>query len=227
MASRTAAKEITGKVGVLLTTALMQTYAQFIDEIRPLRSQIDDLRHEAGLSNSAAFKKWNHALLMLVSGVKSRGYRNTGCYIEGRIFTHHNPWSNTDAATYFNAELDDTMIELDNIISNFEKYGDPKPPTPVAPPVKELPAALEAAPAPPTFATLPKPGELTWSWVSTSVPFAYWYLAAGAAVALAGIGFQAGDMWAGRRAAAAAEALQRPAAAAVAPGQAKPSATRK
>lgn len=206
----------------------MLTYAQFIDEIKPLRAQIDELRHEAGLSNSVAFKKWNHALLMLVRAIKSKGYRSTGCYIEGRIFSHHNPWSSTDVATYFNAELDDTMIELDNLISNFEKYGDPKPPPPAAAPlVEELPATPEVAPAAPAFATLPKPGELTWAWISTSVPFAYWYLAGAAAVALLGVGFQAGDMWAGRRAATATEALQRPSAAAGAPGQVKPSAIRK
>lgn len=125
----------------------MLTYAQFIDEIKPLRAQIEGLRQEPGLANSVAFKKSSHALLMLVRAVKSMGYRSTGCYIEGRIFTQHNPWSSRDAATYFNAELDDTVVELDDLISHFEKYGDPKPlpPAVAAPLAEELLAAPEAS----------------------------------------------------------------------------------
>jgi hypothetical protein len=202
----------------------MLTYAQFINEIRPLFAQIDDLRKQPKLAESLAFKTWLHSLNMLIHTIRRLGYRRTGCHVDSRLFTDHNPWSKASAADVFNKALDDTAIELANIISNYDRYGDPKPPIPATPPVEEL-VVQETKPVVPAFATLPKPGELTWTWVSTSVPFAYWYLAAAAAVALVGAGFQAGELWASRR--PAATALQKPIPAAIAPGQAKAPASHK
>lgn len=202
----------------------MQTYAQFIDEIKPLFAQIDDLRKQPELTESHAFKTWLHSLNMLIHTIRGLGYRRTGCHVDSRLFTDNSPWSKASAANVFNKALDDTSIELANLISNFDKYGDPKPPIPTMPPVEEL-IMQETAPAVPAFATLPKPGELTWTWISTSVPFAYWYLAGAAAVALVGVGFQAGELWASRR--AAATASQKPVPAAISPGQAKAIASHK
>jgi hypothetical protein len=210
------------------TSRAMLTYPLFIDEIRVLRADIDKLRLEPGLTESVPFRTWRHALSTLIDQMKRNGYPNIRCNVQMRSF-HPRVRSTKHPANYFQDALHDTVIELDSLISNFEKYGDPNPlPTAAMPIAEERPISLDAPPVAPTFATLPKPGELTWAWVSTSVPFAYWYLAGAAVVTLLGGGFQAGDMWAGRRAAAAAtEALQRPVPAAIAPGQAKPSTSRK
>ena len=167
----------------------MLTYPLFIDEVRALRADIDNLRTEPNMARSVAFKKWNHALCMLVSSIRKNGYRSTGCYVESRDFELDNAYIRHDPTKLFNDELDNTMIELDNVISNYEKYGDPKPPAALEP------SAPTAVPA--VFTTLPKPGELTWAWVRINVPFSYWGLVAGLIITVAGLAFGAGRLYEG------------------------------
>lgn len=168
----------------------MLTYPLFIDELRALRADIDNLRQEPGLSESVPFRTWRHALSTLLDQMRRNGYPHISCNVQLRSFRPHGDWSTQHPANYFHSALHDTVIELDNLISNYDKYGDPKPPAVVEP------STPLAAPSP-AFATLPKPGEVTWAWVRTNVPLSYWNLAAGIVIAVAVLAFGAGRLYEG------------------------------
>ena len=86
-------------------------------------------------------------------------------------------WDTSDPAVHFNSALDDTRIELDSIISNYEKHGEPASSLPAAVPkvAIELPTARPAA-----SPLMPKPGDLTADWLRANVPFEYVKWASGA-----------------------------------------------
>lgn len=167
----------------------MLTYPLFIDELRTLRANIEKLRQEPGLSESVPFRTWKHALTTLLDQMRRNGYAHLSCNAQLRSF-QPGPWSTVHPANYFHDALHDTAIELDNLISSYDKYGDPKPPILVEPPA---PGGVPSV----TFTTLPKPGEVTWAWVRSTVPLSYWNLAAGIIIAVAVLAFGAGRLYEG------------------------------
>jgi hypothetical protein len=162
----------------------MRTYESFVEELRELREQIRDLRKEPELSRSVAFKTWNHALSMLIGAMRTNGYRDTGCQVEGRFFASTSHWDTTDPADHFNTALDDTRIELDNIISSYDKHGAPASSLTATPPAVIAPATPR-----PASSLMPKPGDLTGDWVRANVPFEYakWAFGAIGVIFFAGI----------------------------------------
>lgn len=148
----------------------MRTYESFVEELRALQAEINILRKEPLLAQSIAFKTWNHALCRLIGAMRNSGHRNTGCQVEGRLFSPASYWETRDPADYFNTALDDTRIELDDIISNYDKHGEPAPSL-----AATRPGVALAPPAAPRAASslMPKPGDLTADWLRVNVPFEY------------------------------------------------------
>lgn len=107
----------------------MLTYHQFIDELRPLLGQAQELAHLKQLHEDPAFRKWRHEVTDLLERIEQATY-SINCSIRERLFDErgsyaYSPTPSERLAAY-DRDLQDTIVELGTIISRFEKFGDPK-----------------------------------------------------------------------------------------------------
>lgn len=148
-------------------------YAAFINELTVLRDSFANPPLNHRTHDSLEFKQWRHQVSDLIERIESTGY-DINCRIGQRRFRVMSYGSITprEQQETFNNAHAETMIELNTIINNFEKYGDPKATSPVP--------ALESSISP-DFANK-KP--LQWEKEATLM----WYLNNTPAVTLWGFG---------------------------------------
>ena len=102
----------------------MIKYRAFIDELVPLTEKARTLRGAEELHEDSAFRKWRNKITRLLDQVVHQDYLIT-CQIKHRGF------GNLLYATYeackasYQGEIDDTINELEFIIDNYRKHGEP------------------------------------------------------------------------------------------------------
>lgn len=105
-------------------------YTAFIDELSGLRESFSNPPPNHRCHDSSAFKLWQHRVIDLIDRIEEQGYRiNCGIRLRRFRVLAYAPVSPAAQQKAFDGALAQTMIELDTIISNFEKYG-VSPPAP-------------------------------------------------------------------------------------------------
>jgi len=157
-------QQVAQRIGVMSNTTKPFDYAAFVDELRVLRDSYADPPPNHRNAESLAFKQWRHQLSDLIGRIEAKGY-HINCRVNERRFRETASWSQParDRKSAFDTAHAETMIELDAIISNFQKYGDPK-----EPPQVPLLASLHADPAPRERLEWNK--EATFSWYLQNTP---------------------------------------------------------
>lgn len=102
-------------------------YAEFIEDLEPLievgrKFDGADCRHD-----SQTFKAWKHEVLDLIHRIERQRY-SINCQLSDRIFQvpSYGHVTKEEQRHRFEQELGDTLHELDVVVGNFRKYGDPK-----------------------------------------------------------------------------------------------------
>jgi len=101
-------------------------YAAFIAELRELIERARHFRKEVERYDTPTFRAWKHTLSDLLYRAQRLHRRpiNTRFHDrEFRLLAH--TASEDDDALIFHRELTDTLIELDLVVQNYDKYGDP------------------------------------------------------------------------------------------------------
>ncbi len=159
----------------------MFTYTNFIDELKLLLESARLLRDLPQGREDQKFRRWIHEVKDLLQRIEAQKYR-----INHNIYTRkfdyfggysHNP-TPKERMTAYNQDLDDTLVELETIISYAEKYGDPK----LSQPAKGN-AKVEVAPESPQM-----PDKITAAWLWHHSPISLWLQA----MAVLGAVFMAG-----------------------------------
>jgi hypothetical protein len=153
-------------------------YAAFIAELRELVVRAKEFRQDERSPNSQSFRRWRHETEELIHRINRLRY-DIACAIEGRSFQvmAYGSISAREQHERFDVDMNDTVAELELVISRFDKYGDPKV-TPTARGDVEhamLTAEVSATPSP-----LEAPDKVTVGWLLAHVPIA-WYVTLGAA----------------------------------------------
>jgi len=134
-------------------------YKDFIDEIRLYLEKAKVLINAEELNNDQDFRKWRHNLTDLIDRIEILGYQiNTS--IKLRYFNNIGLYSTLDdKRKAFNRDIQDTIIELEAIISNFDKFGDP---------IKQK-SEQKSSESP-----LNWPQKITLSWLFKHAPLGLW-----------------------------------------------------
>jgi hypothetical protein len=140
------------------------TYKQFVDEVRRLAQEAEGLRGLDLLDEDPRFRKWRHELTDMLERVGSIGYE-PNCKVVYRQFSFPSARygrgpSQEERISRFVHEINDTQIELNTIISNYDKFGAP------AGKRKEDSNTLKA------------PENVTLAWLWNHVPAKLWWSAA-------------------------------------------------
>lgn len=123
-------------------------YTAFIDELSGLRESFSNPPPNHRCHDSSAFKLWQHRVIDLIDRIEAQGYRiNCGIRLRRFRVTAYAPVSPAAQQKAFDRALAETTIELDTIISNFEKYGDPRQPSPA--PALAITPSRESTPGQP------------------------------------------------------------------------------
>lgn len=109
-------------------------YAAFISDLEPLieagkKFDASECRHD-----SQVFKAWKHEVSDLIHRIERQRY-SINTRLNERLFqvATYGHVTNEEQRSRFERDLGDTLHELDVVVSNFSKYGDPKKSaTPVA-----------------------------------------------------------------------------------------------
>lgn len=145
----------------------MLTYRDFVEELRPLAAQAMDFLGSLELSGGLEFRKWRHEVSDLIGRIEEVGY-SVYCSVDTRQFDELGGYSYTpnldERVEAFNRDLEDTITELETVISRFDKFGDPKAPL------------QTNAPAP-----LSMPEKVTAAWIWNNAPITLWWKLAGVA----------------------------------------------
>jgi hypothetical protein len=105
-------------------------YAAFIEELRILRDSFAEPPENHQTNESIVFKQWRHQVIDLIQRIRSQGY-SINCSIELRRFRityGYGQPSIHQHKEFFNKAHSETMIEINTIIDNYEKYGAPRNP---------------------------------------------------------------------------------------------------
>lgn len=157
-------------------------YAAFIHELRPLIQQAQGFPPEATRVDSPLFKRWRHEVTDLINRIQRLRY-SINCRVGDRLFTlaFNGSTPFAEQRKKFEEDLIDTLAELDVLVKNFDKYGDPKASAkPVvditkqpAPPKVELAIAEKtqnATDAGAEVAELKWPEKMTAAWLWKHMP---------------------------------------------------------
>jgi hypothetical protein len=145
----------------------MLTYRDFVEELRPLTAQAMEFWGSLELNGGLEFRKWRHGVSDLIGRIEEAGY-SVYCIIDTRQFDELGGYSHTSSlderVDAFNRDLEDTITELETVISRFDKFGDPK-----APPQADAPTPLQM------------PEKVTAAWIWNNAPITLWWKLAGVA----------------------------------------------
>lgn len=104
-------------------------YKDFITEIKPLLEEARSLFNADQLHENPQFRKWRHKLTTKINTIDEQGYW-VNCGVESRSFDimTYSSVSKKERLDVYNRDLQDTINELETVIDDFNKYGDPKTP---------------------------------------------------------------------------------------------------
>ena len=119
--------QIRGRIRNMDITINPFNYAAFIKELTDLRDSFANPPLNHRTHESIEFKQWRHQVSDLIERIESKGY-DINCRIGQRRFRvmSYGSISRRELQEAFDNAHAETMIELNTIINNFEKYGDPK-----------------------------------------------------------------------------------------------------
>jgi hypothetical protein len=160
-------------------------YAAFIEELRQISNRAKDFAPHEQHYNSREFRFWRHTLDDAIRRINAKRYSvNTG---HGSRMYRENSAIATDEdnLNQFKRDMEDTIGELDLIVSQFETYGDPKasmrpvPPYPgIAPPaplvVNVDERQMKAIDAVPAKKELEPPEKITVYWLVKHMTIPGW-----------------------------------------------------
>lgn|GEM_PF-6571630 len=143
-------------------------YTAFIDELKSLIERGRKFSDSDRNHNSQGYRAWRHEVLDLIHRVNRLRY-DINCGIGGRQFQvmSYATTSAREQRQAFDRDLEDTLTELELVVSRFDKYGDPKAKA-VAAPEPLNPAATAQAPTQPKSLAVPE--KVTFAWLWTHVP---------------------------------------------------------
>ena len=101
----------------------MITYKEFVAELPPFIAEAEGLKSASVLDKNHKFRNWRHRVTELINQIEIEGYR-VNCNIYNRQFRGFG-----DALSKIEGyvrDLSDTIIELETIVDNYDKYGVPK-----------------------------------------------------------------------------------------------------
>lgn len=176
------------------------TYEQFVEELRQLIAQGEDLRLVSAAGDDA-FRTWRHRAESTVIEVQRAGYGVPGGF--GSPGRQYRPtWAPVKPSvvrSVFERAMGDSLGELRYIIEQYEKYG---------PPTNSFQSAQPPPPAVISASTLQGPGanieplalpeHVTLRWLFDHVPATTWLYGAGIVLAAFLAGFGVAQTSAGR-----------------------------
>lgn len=162
-------------------------YAAFIAHLTTLVETARGFAPVERHRDHAAFRRWKHEVVDLIVRIGRLRYDvNTG--LESRRFqiVGYGSYSSAEEQQVFNRDLDDSLMELQVVIENYKRYGDPK-----AHMIRQQKGLvqLEVVPTPAAGTESLKPPEkvtFKWLWEHMSVTVF------GTLIAAIGIAFSAG-----------------------------------
>ena len=161
-------------------------YAGFIDELRELVVRAREFGQDERSLNSESFRRWRHETKELIHRINRLRY-DIACDIEGRSFQvmAYASISAREQQAKFDHDMNDTVAELELVISRFDKYGDPK----VKPASRDnVELAMPAAEISTTPLPLAVPDKVTIGWLLAHVPVTWYVTLAAACVVIFGAG---------------------------------------
>jgi hypothetical protein len=161
-------------------------YAAFIDELRELVVRAREFRHDERSLNSESFRRWRHETEELIHRINRLRY-DIACAIEGRSFQvmAYGSISAREQQAKFNDDMNDTVAELELVISRFDKYGDPKIKPAARGNVDDVKPTVEVSTTPLPLAV---PDKVTIGWLLAHVPVTWYVTLAAACVVIFGAG---------------------------------------
>lgn len=103
-------------------------YKEFIEELTSLLGRANLLFSAPRLKDSQDFKRWKKELEMLFIAIEEEGYQ-IQCGVISRDFSVFSPYGPTPTAQHrteaFNNDLQETIHEMEILINNFHKFGEP------------------------------------------------------------------------------------------------------
>ena len=151
-------------------------------------------------ASSASFRRWKLRLTDLLDNIERLGY-DVRCGVAQRVFANMYG-SGSDKAWVHH--MTETQQELELIIENYEKYGEPprarqgktswfgegQSPAKATAPPPLIASEIAAAAAIPQPLILPQ--QMTWDWLKKHMPISWWWYLGAAVVALLVAAFNVG-----------------------------------
>lgn len=157
-------------------------YEAFIDELKPLIEQTESFGTADRRQDSEVFRAWRHRVSSLTTRI-SRTHVDSDTNLEHRQFLvlSFGSVSANEQLKAFNRDLTDTLVELNHIVEQHTKFGEPKL-RPGADRKAESRATGSALRAAPSEAQLDKPAvpewpakeKLTLHWLFKHMPASAW-----------------------------------------------------
>lgn len=154
-------------------------YAAFIEDIAPLIAQAKAFGVGDRRQDGDVFRAWRHKVEDLLVKIK-RTHVDVSCDLDQRQFRvmSYSSVSAKDQLSAFDRDLRDTLVELDHIVSWYEKYGEPKLRRgsfqQAAKASPEAVVAVVAPPIKPADPEWPQKEKLTLHWLFTNMPASAW-----------------------------------------------------
>lgn len=170
-------------------------YPAFIEELKPMIEEARAFDHHARRHDSEVFRVWRHKIGDLCTRI-SRSHMDSDTRLGQRSFMVQSYGSFTarDQAEAFDRDMHDTLIELQHIVDQYGKYGEPRMRAGYAP--KAAPAAAPAAepisPAKAAEPEWPQKDKLTLYWLLKNMPMSAWAVVGALCVGAYGLGTTVG-----------------------------------
>lgn len=154
-------------------------YAAFIEDIVPLIAQAKALCVGDRRPDGDVFRAWRHKVEDLLVKI-NRTHVDVTCDLSQRQFRvmSYGSVSAKDQLGAFDRDMRDTLVELDHIVSWYEKYGEPKLRRgsfqQAAKAAPEAVVAGVATPIKPANLEWPQKEKLTLHWLFTNMPASAW-----------------------------------------------------
>lgn len=154
----------------------MIRYANFILELKRLTDEAKRLRFSREMHQDPAFRRWRHELETAVSQAGNAGFQLPGeVRVQARSFGGLDGVVGDDQGfAMYQREIEDTVIELETIISAYYKFGEPKQ--------RMTPASMAREWEP----------RITLAWLARNAPPTFWIFLASALIAAFAIGVLVG-----------------------------------
>lgn len=102
-------------------------YAAFIEQLMAMVDRARAFTAAERYREDAAFRKWKHEVEDLIARIVRLRYDvNTKLNTRQFQVLGYGSYSKGDQQKAFNKDLDDTVMELDVVIENYKRHGDPK-----------------------------------------------------------------------------------------------------